>query len=109
MLLRNLRIPSLFDPSERRGEERKKKEKKERRKRKRKEESFVRGERKKPKGWSGTAQVWFEPVSPCHGHATFHPNVAGYKEIDLTTIMYEYLCAFNERNYPKYIYIRTVE
>lgn len=65
----------------------------------------MRGERKKPKGWSGTAQVWFEPVSPCHGHATFHPNVAGYKEIDLTTIMYEYLCAFNERNYPKYIYI----
>lgn len=61
-------------------------------------------ERKKPKGWRGTAEVWFEPVPSCHGHATFHPNVAAYKEIDLTTIMHEYLCAFDERNYPKCIY-----
>ena len=30
-----------------------------------------------------------KPVSPCHGHATFHPDAAGYEEIDLTRIMHE--------------------
>lgn len=76
LLLRNPRIPSRRLSTQVKGERRREKER-EREERKEKKE---RGERKKPKG---IAEVWFEPVSSRYGHATFHPNVAGYKEIDL--------------------------
>lgn len=90
LLLRKPRVPSFSREGERRERER---------------EFRARRTKETERTERYLAEVWFEPVSSCHGHATFHPNVAGYKEIDLTTIMREYLCALNERNYLKYIYI----
>lgn len=93
LLLRNL--------TQVKGERRREKRKEMGRERKREKKKVSRTKETERRG---TAEVWFEPVPSCHGHATFHPNVAAYKEIDLTTIMHEYLCALDERNYPKCIY-----
>lgn len=76
---------------ERKGkvEEEGKKERKRKRKGKEQEAVLRKGNERNRKDGEAKPRSGFEPVLPFHGHATFHPDAAGYEEIDLTTIMHE--------------------
>lgn len=76
---------------ERKGkvEEEGKKERKRKRKGKEQEAVLRKGNERNRKDGEAKPRSGLEPVLPFHGHATFHPDAAGYEEIDLTTIMHE--------------------